>query len=186
MESGSTNYRFVISGCSGGGKSTLLAELKQRGYRVFAEPGREVVKAQLASGGNGLPWADGLQFAELCVALGRQYYEATSAATSPVFFDRSVIDNIAGIERAKIPLSSHCKDALAHCRYARRVFMVPPWPEIYRQDDERRHSFQEAELEYHGLLSAYQKLGYQTLVIPKQGVAERANFVEAVVFEART
>jgi len=38
---------IAISGCSGGGKSTLLAELKNNGYTVFPEVGREVVKEQL-------------------------------------------------------------------------------------------------------------------------------------------
>lgn len=33
------NY-VVISGCSGGGKSTLLSELAARGYHVVHEPGR--------------------------------------------------------------------------------------------------------------------------------------------------
>jgi predicted ATPase len=33
--------RFVLlSGCSGGGKSALLAELHARGYHVVEEPGR--------------------------------------------------------------------------------------------------------------------------------------------------
>ncbi len=34
----------AVSGCSGGGKSALLAEMAARGYRVFPEPGRQVVK----------------------------------------------------------------------------------------------------------------------------------------------
>ena len=46
--------RVVISGCSGGGKSTLLAELGARGYAVFEEPGRAIVKEQLVSGGDAL------------------------------------------------------------------------------------------------------------------------------------
>ena len=33
----------VISGCSGGGKSTLLAELARRGYAVVEEPGRRII-----------------------------------------------------------------------------------------------------------------------------------------------
>jgi predicted ATPase len=42
----------VISGCSGGGKSTLIAELGRRGYPVVEEPGRRIVKEELASGGS--------------------------------------------------------------------------------------------------------------------------------------
>ena len=46
----------VVSGCSGGGKSTLLAEMARRGYLVFPEPGRQIVKEELFIGGDGLPW----------------------------------------------------------------------------------------------------------------------------------
>ena len=36
--------RFIIlSGCSGGGKSTLLAELARRGFATVEEPGRRIV-----------------------------------------------------------------------------------------------------------------------------------------------
>src|ERR1700730_15527752 len=42
----------VMSGCSGGGKSTLLTELGRRGYMTVEEPGRRIVKDELL--GNGL------------------------------------------------------------------------------------------------------------------------------------
>jgi predicted ATPase len=51
--------RFVvISGCSGGGKSTLLAELRGRGYAVVEEPGRRIVREELEGRGAALPWVD--------------------------------------------------------------------------------------------------------------------------------
>ncbi len=50
--------RVVLSGCSGGGKSTLLAELASRGVPTFVEPGREVVRAALAGAGGALPDRD--------------------------------------------------------------------------------------------------------------------------------
>ena len=37
--------RFVvITGCSGGGKSTLLDELGRRGHATIEEPGRRIVR----------------------------------------------------------------------------------------------------------------------------------------------
>lgn len=49
--------RFVvISGCSAGGKSTLLTELHRRGYATVEEPGRRIVKEELECGGSVLPW----------------------------------------------------------------------------------------------------------------------------------
>ncbi|MEL6962475.1 MAG: AAA family ATPase, partial [Pseudomonadota bacterium] len=36
----------VISGCSGGGKSTLLEALKRLGHGVVEEPGRRIVQSE--------------------------------------------------------------------------------------------------------------------------------------------
>jgi predicted ATPase len=57
------------------------------------------------------------------------------------------------------------------------VFLTPPWPEIYVSDAERQHGFDEAIAEYHRLLLAFQTLGYETIVLPKIAVHERADFV---------
>src|ERR1051326_3722781 len=61
--------RFVmITGCSGAGKSSLLAELARRGYRTFPEPGRQIFKEQTLIGGPALPARDGVLFGELCIS----------------------------------------------------------------------------------------------------------------------
>src|SRR5690349_20035932 len=44
---GAADRLVIISGCSGGGKSTLLADLARRGHAVREEAGRQVVKEQL-------------------------------------------------------------------------------------------------------------------------------------------
>ncbi|MCL2892590.1 AAA family ATPase [Brenneria tiliae] len=45
------NHFVIISGCSGGGKSTLLTELKRRGHAVVEEPGRRIIQEETRSGG---------------------------------------------------------------------------------------------------------------------------------------
>ena len=56
--------RFVvISGCSGGGKSTLLSELGRRGYGTVEEPGRRIVREEMLGEGSALPWTDATAFA---------------------------------------------------------------------------------------------------------------------------
>jgi predicted ATPase len=62
-------------------------------------------------------------------------------------------------------------------RYHRRVFLAPPWPEIYVVDPERRHEFDAALVEYARLIESYPALGYDVVVLPKVGVRERADFV---------
>jgi predicted ATPase len=86
--------RFVIiSGCSGGGKSSLQEELRRRGYPTIAEPGRRIVKDQLLGGGAALPWTDGVAFARRCIALALSDRKAARRLQGRwVFFDRGLID----------------------------------------------------------------------------------------------
>ena len=62
-------------------------------------------------------------------------------------------------------------------RFYRRVFLAPPWPEIYLTDPERRHGFESAVAEYSRLLEIYAVLGYEVMILPKIEVPQRADFV---------
>jgi predicted ATPase len=55
--------------------------------------------------------------------------------------------------------------------------MRPPWPEIFSNDDERKHSFEDALSTYVTLLRTYERFGYQSVLVPKLDVAARADFV---------
>jgi predicted ATPase len=59
----------VISGCSGGGKSTLLTELGRRGYVMVEEPGRRIVRAEMPGDGLALPWVNATAFARRAITL---------------------------------------------------------------------------------------------------------------------
>jgi predicted ATPase len=55
--------------------------------------------------------------------------------------------------------------------------MMPPWPEIFSNDNERKHSFEDAVSNYATLLPTYARLGYQIVLVPKLDVSARADFV---------
>jgi predicted ATPase len=168
--------RFVvISGCSGGGKSTLLAELSRRGHTVVEEPGRRIVKDELKRNGSALPWVDAAAFARRAIEMALADREAAGAAEGWVFFDRGLVDAAACLQHLT---GEQVLGALGRShRYHRRVFLAPPWPEIYVIDPERRHDLGAALAEYSRLLEAYPSLDYQVVVLPKVGVLERADFV---------
>lgn len=170
-------HLVVVSGCSGGGKSTLLDEMAQRGYDVVQEPGRQIVREQLQLGGDALPWGNSLKFAEFCVSRGMHQYNMSRLATRPVLFDRSILDNICGIERACGAIPESMLVALANYRYAPRVFLVPPWQELFAADAERRHSFEDASNEYAALTDFYSRHGYRLVIVPKASVSERVAFL---------
>ena len=165
----------IISGCSSGGKSTLLAELAGRGHAIVEEPGRRIVRQEFESGGSALPWLDKVAFARRAVAMASADYEGALALPGRVFFDRGLIDAAAALQHLTGEPSLAAL-AAAH-RYHGRVFLAPPWPEIYVTDAERRHGFEAALAEYSRLLEIYPSLGYEVVVLPKIGVAERADYV---------
>lgn len=166
---------FVISGCSGGGKSSLLAELARRDFATIEEPGRRVVREELASGGEALPWIDGIAFARRITALARQDHDAAHALPGPVFFDRGLIDAAVALEY--LTGDAVLADLAARHRYASPVFLAPPWPELFVSDAERRHDFASAVAEYDRLAAAYPALGYDVILLPKVSVAERLVFI---------
>ena len=171
----SKNRFILISGCSAGGKSTLLAELGRCGFATIEEPGRRVVREELASGGNALPWIDGVAFAHRITALAKQDHDAARSLPGPVFFDRGLIDAAVALEY--LTGETVLTDLAARYRYASPVFLAPPWPELFASDAERRHDFASAVAEYDQLAAAYPALGYDVILLPKASVAERLTFI---------
>ncbi len=170
-----TNHFVVISGCSGGGKSTLLTELGRRGYATVDEPGRRIVKQELLGEGLALPWVDETAFARRAIALSLADRTIASHVTDWVFFDRGLVDAAAALQHltGEPTLATFGQ---AH-RYHRRVFFTPPWPEIYVTDPDRRHDLDAAATEYRRLLEVYPSLGYEVTILPKVSVPERADFI---------
>jgi len=164
----------MISGCSGGGKSTLIGELARRGRAVVAEPGRRVIAEARAGDGTTLPWVDAAAFARRALEMSIADHQAARGLT---FFDRGVVDAAVAIAAtgAEMPVS-----ALARFRYD-RLFLAPPRPEIYVNDEDRRHGLEKALLDYEQVRRAYLEAGYDPVPLPRDTVSARADFVLAAL-----
>lgn len=171
----------VISGCSGGGKSTLIAELSRRGFAAVQEPGRRIVAEELRGDGKALPWVSLESFARKAVDLALQDREKARACQSNwIFFDRSLVDAYAALADATDDIDVLHVLRCEH-RYHSTVFLTPPWPEIYKQDTERQHDFDSAIGEFERLATFYPQLGYSVVLLPKIAVEARADFVLATL-----
>ncbi|CAN7393508.1 AAA family ATPase [Agrobacterium tumefaciens] len=167
--------RFIIlSGCSGGGKSTLLGELARRGFATVEEPGRRIVIEETRNNGTALPWIDMEAFARRAIAMALEDRQK-APPEGPIFFDRGLIDAASALRH--INGDAFIETLRDAHRYNRLVLLTPPWPEIYRGDSERKHDFDAAVEEYERLLRDYDALGYDTVVLPKSGIEERADFI---------
>lgn len=175
MPINSASRHVILSGCSGGGKSTLLTELNRRGFETVEEPGRRIVSDELQGDGKALPWVDLERFARRAIELASRDRERVKGAKNWVFFDRGLVDAAVALEHATGIVAS--KTLSGHDCFHRQVFLTPPWSKIYQMDAERRHDLAEGVDEYHRLLSTFEQLGYETIVLPKVDVKERADFV---------
>jgi predicted ATPase len=125
--------------------------------------------------GTALPWVDLEAFARRAIEMASRDRERVQEAEGWVFFDRGLIDAAVALEHAT---SIKCSDILAGMvRFHRQVFMTPPWPEIYHDDGERQLDMEDGVAEYHRLLDAFDRLGYDPVILPKVDVGTRADFI---------
>jgi len=172
---------FVITGGPGSGKSTLVEALIGPGCFGMPEAGRAIIQDQVAIGGGALPWADRSMFAELMLAWELRSYREALKQSGPVVFDRGLPDVVAYLRLCGLSVPSHAERAARGFRYHHRVFIAPPWKEIFAQDAERKQSFEEAQATYEALVESYSALNYELILLPRSSVEERVKFVRGML-----
>ena len=171
----------ILSGGPGAGKTTTLEALRRRGFLCVDEAARQILKEQAAVGGDATHDGDQVRYRDLTLERMIAAYEGVSERAAPVFFDRGVpeLRDYAVPEGAKTP--AHVADAIARYRYGPVVFIFPPWREIYRHDEERKHTFAHAEWVFEAVGRAYRAGGYELVEVPRLPVEDRADFILARV-----
>jgi predicted ATPase len=173
----SSDRAFVLSGCSGGGKSTLLAGLAAHGFAVAEEAGRQIVKEQMHFGGPALPSDNPVLFVELLASRAIHQWVTAARVEGTTVFDRSIIDGISFLEHLGLEVPAHLARAGERIRYNPVVLMVPPWPALFTLDAERRHGFDEAAAQYETLIRTYERFGYQPVPLPTCDIETRIGIV---------
>lgn len=169
---------YVITGGPGGGKTTLIDQLKFKGYTCVEEGARQIIQQQMRIGGEALPWANIQLYKELLLTHARNSYEqALKSRDRVTFFDRGILDLVAYDRRTKTESSSSLLSAIEEMLYNNIVFITPPWEAIFCTDNERKQTYEEAIEVYNGLVAVYEEYGCRLVELPKVGVAERMQFV---------
>lgn len=170
-----TDRFILLTGCSGGGKSTLLSALGKRGFATVQEPGRRIVAQELAEDGSALPWVDARAFARRAIEMAKSDLRAAQHIDGIVFFDRGLIDAAVAMAHSG---GQTIEETLHEApRYSIQVFVVPPWRELFAKDHERRHDFRAATRENTRIEKALYALGYTKTDLPKVSVEERVDFM---------
>lgn len=148
------------------------------------EVARKIIREQMQSGGEALPWKDLKLFKELLLAHSIEIYlAAMENAQEVTFFDRDILELISYDRLTKTESSSQLIAAALTFIYNRKVFLVPPWEQIYCHDEERTQTYEEAVEVYQGILKVNLEYGRQVIELPKASVEERADFVIYCIHE---
>ncbi|RAP41760.1 ATPase [Rhodovulum viride] len=174
-----SDHFFVATGGPGAGKTGLTTELARRGFHTIPESGRAIIREEMASGGDALPWADRMTYAKRMLERDLSAYSAAKALSGPVIFDRGIPDILGYLTLCGLSVPPHVVTAAKAARYNAHVFLTPYWDEIFTQDTERTQARAEAKATCAVIRETYTALGYQITELPRTDIVSRADFVSA-------
>lgn len=177
MKTGSRFY--VITGGPGVGKTSVLTELSKCGFLTVPEDARKIIKEQIKINGDGLPWKDKECYGNLMLKTSIKTYESiqTKPQKQPIFFDRGILDAFCYFQMENIHISEVMNDLANKHPYNKKVFILPPWKEIYETDSERKQTWEEAEFTFKKMKETYEQYGYNTIEVPRISVGNRLKFI---------
>jgi len=161
------NKKIIISGPPGSGKTTIIDELRNRGYICMPEVTPKKLNLKIEQ--NKLILSDFL-FSERI----KQYHSQNEVAC---FYDRSLIDVVAYMDFWDSKYPHIWNNEITKLRYNQNVFYTPPWPEIYKKTDHRQENIKEAQQIDLFLRKAFLKYQYNIIEVPKLDVSKRVDFI---------
>ena len=168
--------RIIITGGPGSGKSTLLLALQSQGFTIVGDSPRAIIQSRLRRGLS--PRPNPYEFAQETLRIDIENYVQYAAAPGCIFFERRVLDALCGLDRVAPLTERELSVWLSRYQYFPKVFVLPPWKEIYANDEERDHTFEHAESVHSIILEWYRRLKrYEVIEVPKLAVSQRCAFV---------
>ncbi len=165
----------ILTGGPGGGKTSVLSELQRCGFRYVKESAREIIRKRIGAGLSPRPAPK--DFANEIFQMDYALFQSERLSADLLFFDRSMLDSAGMIKQADERAYNSIKDLLASHRYNPKVFVTPPWWEIYRNDAERDQTFEQAVEVYDWLCEWYRDNDYTLFVLPKASIPDRVKFI---------
>jgi predicted ATPase len=171
------NY-YILTGGPGAGKTAVLNELEHQGYLIVAEVARAIIKNQQAIGGNITHNGDRKKYCDLMLKESvADFIKMRAINNKVIFFDRGIPDLYSYSKRFCGGVTPAINEFVKRYRYNQKVFLFPPWPEIYCHDTERKQGLNEAIDTYHAIKEAYTACGYEMIEVPKDSIAARVDYI---------
>jgi predicted ATPase len=167
-----TNWH-VITGAPCSGKTTIIQELKNLGYRVIHEIARAYIEAQINNGNTLDQIKSDLPAFQRHILYEKVKIEKNLPPDQIIFMDRAVPDSIAYFKCAGLGIDEPLSLS-KHVRY-KKIFLFERFD--FRRDNVRLEDNQEAALLERLLVESYERLGYEPVMVPHLTVQERTDLI---------
>lgn len=167
--------RYVLTGSPGSGKTTLLQALQSELITCFEEVFR-VLFLQAKDRGVDSPFQDEPLALSEKIIKGRVADFHAAAVSKIHLYDRGIHDAIAYLDRIQVEVPKHFIE-IGQSHIYDKVFILPPWQEIFANDQERIEKFEETEAIHNELIRTYTAYGMPPIVVPKLSVEKRVSFL---------
>lgn len=169
--------KIVITGGPGTGKTSLINKIEEDGHSCLHEISRSVTLEARAAGIEQLFISHPLLFSQkLLEGRIKQHQEASAFTGDTIFLDRGIPDVVAYMDCFGETYDSSFSKACQDHPYE-KIFLLPPWEEIYVSDNERFENYEQAVLIHEALYNTYSSLGYDIVLVPKDSVENRVAFI---------
>jgi len=169
------NNLFVITGGPGTGKTSVINELRKRGYDVLDEAARTVHHSDKRFNGKNIKEVDMVDFQKAIFDFQKSQFESIKGKKEPIFMDRGIGDSLAYYKHYNLDIPKEIFE-LSNSFKAAKVFCLN-FLDIYRQDKLRKETKEEQEQIHYEIIEAYGDLGYDVVFVPKMSINERVDFI---------
>jgi len=161
------NKKIILSGPPGTGKTTIIHELKKRGYNCIKEinplhSNKEIRKNKLS-------------ISQFLFQKRKEQYNINN--NNIVFYDRSMIDVVAYMNFWKEPYPALWDKVIQDAQYFNQIFYTPVWRKIYTPNKYRPEDYEETKKIDFFLKQTFLNFNYNIIEIPKLTVSKRVDFI---------
>lgn len=162
--------KYVITGGTCTGKTTVINLLKNMGHPTVPETARMVIEKELKNDSDILPWKNLYLFEEEMIKL---QIELEKEIKEDSFLDRGALDSYAFCRIANISIPTVLTENIF--KYEKVFFLERL--DFYKNDHLRVENEELSKKVEKELINVYQEFGYDLIFVPKMSPKERVHFI---------